>query len=272
MLHELNTKVGDTKEKWSPLVKLKMDNLNNCIELQNKMAQRMKNKTHTFNYISKRTKSDFEKIIKNNELFGVFDKNNILSGIVSIKYEETSVLLSNLKYENDSFSISNELLDFLSTKNGCYLSSWMSDLEPKNVGIGKYMVDESMKYIKKNLHSDFAIAGMELNNSLSYKLFSKSNLSFACSHKIINFKNVNGFLVKIPAFFIISFLNKKIAREFYNSLIMDSIKPFKYTKIMIRNIFLSNKTHDPILEKNELIVVFKRKLVKIKYNPRKLDN
>jgi len=269
MYNKLKT-VANIFKKWTPLKALELKDADSCLELQDSMVARMKNKIYAFNYISRKNRSDFEKLIKNKELFGVYDKNNKLCGIVSIKKSSEEELLEILKYDGDNFSIPNELLNFLKLKNFYYLTDWMSDLSPKNVGIGKYMVNEVMKYLKKVLKADFSFATFEVSNSLSYKLLSKSNLSFAVSHKIVDFKNANGFKVKIPSILTISLLNKKLIKIFYKSLDLSLIKNFKYTKNMLNSIFLSNRRYDPILNRDELVVMFRNKIKKIKFYPDKL--
>lgn len=79
------TKKVYKKDSWSELKRIELNDLDLCMRLESNMLSRMQNKEYTCSYIRKREKDEFEKIIKNGELYGVYDlNNNHLIGLINI--------------------------------------------------------------------------------------------------------------------------------------------------------------------------------------------
>lgn len=241
------------------------------MQLENDMLNRMQNKEYTCSYIRKREREEFEKIIKNGELYGVYDlNNNHLIGLINIDDLPFERLTKYFAYDNGNFSISNELLNFYKKYKGIYFSCLMTDLDPKNVGLGKYISFSAQNYAKDILLKDYLVGDIHVKHKASYRLFTNF-LSFACCNKIITRVGVNDFKTEIPIFYFTSILNKELSDKFQKIFIFSTIKDFSYNDNDIHNIFL-NRNNDQILKKDELLLFNSSTIFKIKINLNELKN
>jgi len=256
------------EDNWSKLTQLSMNNLNDCLSLENKMLSRMHNKSYTCSYIAKRDKNVFEKILQNREMYGVFNTlNHELIGMINISEQNKKDLLAHFMV-NDNYLISDELISFYKKYNGCYCACLMTDLDPKNIGLGKYIISQSQDYILNNLKKDYLICDIHVKHQGSYKLFNKY-LSFACSNKIISRIGVDNKETKIPIFYLTSILDKSISDKFEKCLKKDMVKRFLFLDDDISKI-KENEQIDPILNNDEILITNSTQIMKIKIDLNKL--
>ncbi len=271
MFFDFNKKVYK-KDSWSELKRIELNDLDLCMRLESNMLSRMQNKEYTCSYIRKREKDEFEKIIKNGELYGVYDlNNNHLIGLINIDDLPFARLTKYFAYDNGNFSISNELLNFYKKYKGIYFSCLMTDLDPKNVGLGKYIIYSSQVYARDVLKMDYLVCDIHVKHKASYRLFTNF-LSFACCNKIIPRVGVNDLKTEISIFYLTSILNEKLSNKFQKILIFSTIKDFSYSDNDIDNMFKNRQT-DQMLKKDELLLLNSSSTIfKIKVNLNELKN
>lgn len=264
MFFDFNKKVYK-KDSWSELKRIELNDLGLCMQLENDMLNRMQNKEYTCSYIRKREREEFEKIIKNGELYGVYDlNNNHLIGLINIDDLPFERLTKYFAYDDGNFSISNELLKFYKKYKGIYFSCLMTDLDPKNVGLGKYIIYSSQVYARDVLKKDYLSCDIHVKHKASYRLFTNF-LSFACCNKIIPRVGVNDFKTEIPIFYLTSILNKELLDRFQKIFIFPTIENFIYSDNDVDNMF-KNRNTDQILKHDELLIFNSSSVFKSKIN------
>ena len=271
MFFDFNKKVYK-KDNWSELKRIELNDLGLCMQLENDMLNRMQNKEYACSYIRKREKDEFEKIIKNGELYGVYDlNNNHLIGLINIDDLPFERLTKYFAYDDGNFSISNELLNFYKKYKGIYFSCLMTDLEPKNVGLGKYIIYSSQVYARDVLKKDYLTGEINIYNRSSYRLLS-SFFTFGCCNKIIPFSSLDAKKIEIPVFYITSILNDKLSKNFEKSILSNKIEKFSYMDNLNINNMIKKRKTDQILEKDELLLFNSSSVFKTKINLNILKN
>jgi hypothetical protein len=249
------------KENWSQLVQLQSNNIDECLALENEMLARMQNKLYTCSYIARRDRKTFENLLKNKELYGIYDVEiNKLIGIINISQQTKEYLLDHLKNQNN-FLISDELLSFLKKYNGCYFACLMTDLDPKNIGLGRYIISQSQDYALNILKNDYLMCDIHVKHQASYRLFNKY-LSFSCANKTISRIGVDNKQTEIPVFYLISILNKTISDNFESCLENDKKITFTYSDSDILKI-QNHEIIDPVLNNDEILILNSIQLIKM---------
>ena len=265
MFFDFNKKVYK-KDSWSELKKIELNDLGSCIQLESDMLNRMQNKEYACSYIRKREKDEFEKIIKNGELYGIYDlNNNHLIGLINIDDLPFERLTKYFTYDNGNFSISDELLNFYKKYKGIYFSCLMTDLDPKNVGLGKYIIYSSQVYARDVLKKDYVVAEINIYNRASYRLFT-SFFTFGCCNKIIPFSSLDAKKIEIPVFYITSILNSELSIKFKESVFNNKIQKFSYSNNCNIDDMIRNRETDQILQPDELLMFDLSLVFKIKIN------
>lgn len=259
------------EQKYSPygyseLLPLKIENVEECLELQNNMINSIvKTKSRTF--IRERNRQDFIDAIEKNELFGVRDKTGKLVGIVMLSPNKYENILEHIEGKgNEKIKIDADMADFLKLGNSCYASCLMTmvngDLYPK---LGSY-IGSQIRKIAQEKNYDFVVGEIGVENFKSYKSFCNEGiLTFALGHKNVNFKNVSGNFEDLVCFYPIAINNGEIVNILGNSIIQDSKTPIIYNEENIDKIKTSNEK-DPILRKNEIVLFENKVPYKVEFN------
>ncbi len=254
----------------SPLVKLSISQLGECVELQEKMFERMEEMKSGFDFIRKREIDDFKKLLAAGELYGSYDPLGNLIGIVAISPVKNEELLSHLDSENGSPLIHENLKKNLLSGKGCYISCYMSDLNPERRGLGNHMMEQAEHIAKEQLGCDFSVAEIHVENPASYKSISKIGKSFACSHKMVSFVNVKGDMVSIPVFYVIGLLNQKKIQEFQSSISDAPARPISYSDLVPHIRESSPQDVEAVLKPNQIVLFDKGNPVVAEFSPEKL--
>ena len=250
------------KTNWSELTKLNINDLDDCISLQEVMLINMqKNKEHTCGYIAKREEKDFEDFLKNGEMFGIKDTiTDKLIAMVRIEPLNFEKITKYLSY-NGTFSICDELVNIYKKYNGVYLSCLMTDLNNKNVGLGQHIVYRTELYVKNVLQKDYSLCEIHIKNRSCYRLL-KTFFHFAISNRIETRVCVNSKKTKIPLFHLCSIYNEQIETKLKNAIIAQTATKMIFTDNIIKNMF-QNCTQDQILNKSQLLVFNYSKISKV---------
>lgn len=254
----------------SPLVKLNISKLDECIELQEKMFERMEKIGSGFDFIRKREIKDFKKLLAAGELYGSYDSLGNLIGIVAISPVKNEELLSHLNSEHDAALIHENLKKNILNGNGCYISCYMSDLNPNRRGLGNHMMQQAEYIAREELNCDFSVAEVHVENPASYKSIGKVGKSFACSHKMVSFVNVKGNMVSIPVFYIVGLLNEEKVRLLNSSISNTPSKPISYSKLVPSIRKSSPQDIEAVLQPNQIILFDKGNPVVVEFSPEKL--
>lgn len=253
-------KIINNEKRWSPLIQLNIEHLDDCLKLENRMIERMKNKPHTFDYIRKRSEDEFKVMLTNREIFGTFLDERLIGISVVEKYTD---VFDTIKYTDGNLCIPEKLKVGLENYNGSCWSCLMTDLDPKNVGVGGYIATELQDICKDRLGIDYLICDIHVKHPSSYRVFTEKYLGLGCSHKVLNIENMNGEIVRVPKFFLISILNENFSKNIKSNLNICVDENFKYTDDMATNIINNdNKNGDVILKKNEILLLDGRKISK----------
>lgn len=213
----------DLFSRWSELIRLSDGNIKDCLHLQVKMFARMRNKPHSYDYIRYRDADGFKKMIDNGELFGVFNRDDALCGMVSIVNCSKEELHRYLVYEGGTFFIPDNLKKVIFSTRAIYLYNWMSDLNPINYGLGQHMADKTMSYIKDELFADFCISSVHVNNVAAHQKITKKFNSFIGAVKSMNITNINKENKDTPVFYIISIVGNRLS-EWYDANLDKNVK------------------------------------------------
>lgn len=201
------------RDRWSNLIQLKVEHLENCVSLQDRMIERMKNKPHAYDYIRYRDKIVFSNMIEKKELFGVFNSQDILSSILSISECSTEQLVKYLEYEKP-----NKLVNLLLQYKASYFATWMTDLDPKNIGIGSYLMKFAQHYASEVLGYDFCIGSIHTGNLSAHRGYTRYYPSFGIAHKMMSIKNVNRENKNTPVFYIVVIFNVELSKKIYDMI------------------------------------------------------